>query len=85
MTKNRSMKKTVWILTIAIAFAACGGNNNNNENTSGGNANMSNPNNTHSKAEALTDSTKLVNDSVVVPDTTQGHGNVGQKSATQNR
>jgi hypothetical protein len=79
------MKKTIWMLAITLAFAACGGNNNDNGNTSSGNANMSDPNKTHSEAEALTDSTRLVNDSVVVPDTTQGHGTVGQKSATQNR
>jgi hypothetical protein len=75
------MKKTLWIIGLTIVFAACSSNQDNKQ----GDANLKNPNSVHSVPETLTDSTKLINDSVVVPDTTQGHGTVGNKSATQNR
>ncbi|MEJ7676619.1 MAG: membrane lipoprotein lipid attachment site-containing protein [Segetibacter sp.] len=64
------MKKVILIAGIVFALAAC---NNNNE---GANSNED-PNKVQPVSEALPDSTKLVNDSVIMPDTVPNNGKPG--------
>jgi len=64
------MKKVISIVSVVFVLAAC---NSNNE----GAANNEDPNKVHPVSEALPDSTKLVNDSVIMPDTVPNNGKPG--------
>jgi hypothetical protein len=68
------MKKSNTWLIIAFLFAACSNNN-------GG---EKDPSTVHPPSEAIPDSTRLVNDSVIVPDTMPGNGSqVGKSDSIQ--
>jgi hypothetical protein len=70
----------LWVLLLpASLMIACGSNN--NEENSGG---EKDPSVMHPPSQAIPDSTKLVNDSVIVPDLTPGNGRqVGNSDSTQ--
>lgn len=61
--KTNHMKYRLLVLFLVL-MQACGDNNKDKDNTE-----MMDPNDVHPIEESLTDSTKLVNDSVIVPDT----------------
>lgn len=63
------MKKLLLIISVVSALAAC-----NNDN---GGAGDEDPNKVHPVSETIPDSTKLVNDSVIMPDTTPNNGKPG--------
>lgn len=63
------MKKVILMVCFVSALAAC---NSNNDGT-----NNEDPNEVHPVSETLPDSTKLVNDSVIVPDTVPNNGKPG--------
>lgn len=71
------MKRFCFGLALAFAIAAC--------NDSGSSdAEMKDPSTVHPPSEAIPDSTKLVNDSVIVPDTQPGNGaQVGKSDSIQ--
>lgn len=53
------MKTAAFLLIITLALASCGNNNND--------ANMKDPNKTHSEEEAVPHSMDVKNDSVIAP------------------
>lgn len=63
------MKKVILITGTVFALAAC----NNNEGTT----NNGDPNKVHPVSETLPDSTKLVGDSVIMPNTVPNNGKPG--------
>lgn len=63
------MKKLLSIVCVVSVIVAC----NNNE----GAANNEDPNEVHPVSETLPDSTKLMNDSVIMPDTVPNNGKPG--------
>lgn len=65
------MKKVILIVWVVSALAAC---NSNNDGT-----NNEDPNKVHPVSETLPDCTKLVNDSVIMPDTVPNNGKPGAK------
>jgi len=70
------MKKYVLLLLLIAGLQACNDNNN-----SGG---EKDPSVMQPPSDAIPDSTRLVNDSVIVPDTTPGNGRqVGQSDSIQ--
>ncbi|MER3470479.1 MAG: hypothetical protein C4330_03885 [Chitinophagaceae bacterium] len=72
------MKGRALYFLLAISFAAC---NNSRDTYSGG---EKDPSTVQPPAQAIPDSTKLVNDSVIVPDTTPGNGHqVGKNDSIQ--
>lgn len=67
------MKKVVVsVAGVVFVLAACSSNND-------GAANNEDPNKVHPVSEALPDSTKLVNDSVIMPDIVPNNGKPGTK------
>jgi len=71
------MKKYTLVLLLFFALQACNDSNNNG----GG---EKDPSVMQPPSEAIPDSTKLVNDSVIVPDVTPGNGSqVGQSDSIQ--
>jgi hypothetical protein len=62
------MKKLVLSLTTLLILAACNTSNNEDE------AEMKDPTETQPVSDAIPDSMKLMNDSVVVPDVTSNNG-----------
>jgi hypothetical protein len=66
------MHETVCFGTLFdFNFAACNNDSDSNATQSGG---EKDPSVTQPPSEAIIDSTKIVNDSVIVPDTTPGNG-----------
>lgn len=63
------MKKVVSIVGIVSILTAC--------NSNGGTNNNEDPNKVNPVSEALPDSTKLVNNSVIMPDTVPNNGKPG--------
>lgn len=69
------MKRLFLIGSLLIGLVAC------NDNSAEG---MKDPSTVHPPSEAIPDSTKLVNDSVIVPDTVPGNGSqVGRSDSIQ--
>jgi hypothetical protein len=68
------MKLRSILFAMTLSLAACGNNN-------GG---EKDPSTVHPPSEAIPDSTRLVNDSVIVPDTTPGNASqVGKSDSIQ--
>lgn len=75
------MKRYALVLLSFLALQACNDGNNNNATNSGG---EKDPSVMQPPSDAIPDSTKLVNDSVIVPDVTPGNGSqVGQSDSIQ--
>ena len=73
------MKRYLVILGLALVTQACN-NDNNNETTNS----EKDPSIMQPPSDAIPDSMKLVNDSVIVPDTTPGNGaQVGKSDSIQ--
>ena len=71
------MKKYLLGLTIATVMVAC----NNSSDTE-----LKDPSTVHPPSEAIPDSTRLVNDSVIVADTNRGNGSqVGKSDSIQKK
>jgi hypothetical protein len=71
------MKGFVFIFALAFALQACGSNNNNE-------TELKDPATVHPPSEAIPDSTKLVRDSVIMPDTVPNNGSqVGASDSIQ--
>lgn len=65
-------------LLLALSLQACNDGNDKND------ADLKDPSVMQPPSEAIPDSTRLVNDSVIVPDTTPGNGaQVGQSDSIQ--
>jgi hypothetical protein len=77
--KNKTnMKIYALALLLALGLQACNDGNNNNG------ANLKDPSVMQPPSDAIPDSTKLVNDSVIMPDTTPGNrSQVGQSDSIQ--
>jgi hypothetical protein len=74
-SKTDVMKNFVLILGLALGLAACGNNSAEGE---------KDPSTVHPPSEAIPDSMKLVNDSLIVPDTVPGNGSqVGKSDSIQ--
>jgi hypothetical protein len=74
------MKRNVWVLMLLTGLLAC---NDSNSKYDGG---EKDPAVTQPPSENLPDSVKLVNDSVIVPDTTPGNGKqAGNSDSIQRR
>jgi hypothetical protein len=73
--KKIIMKKSFFGLILIAALGAC---NNSSD------AELKDPSTVQPPSEAIPDSTRLVNDSVIVPDTTSGNGRqVGKSDSIQ--
>lgn len=66
------MKRYFLAIAVAASVIAC--------NNSASDSQLKDPSTVQSSSYAITDSTKLVNDSVIVPDTTPGNGRQAGKS-----
>ena len=72
------MKRYILFFGLALALQACNDSNNSNTTTE------KDPSVTQPPSDAIPDSMKLVNDSVIVPDTTPGNGSqVGKSDSIQ--
>jgi hypothetical protein len=60
------MKKYFFALALITAIVAC--------NNSSSESELKDPSTVHPPSDAIPESTRLVNDSVIIPDTTPGNG-----------
>lgn len=79
LNKRICMKKYFFYVTVMMGLIACNSGENNTDGSG-----EKDPSTVHPPSEAIPDSTKLVNDSVIMPDTTPGNGSeVGNSDSIQ--